>query len=304
MLFILCWLALFPKNSGADIPAAFVDIGYGARPMGMGGAFVALANDANSVLWNPAGLARLRHTNATFMWTKQFNLIPYYFLSLGRPITSSFAMGGGFISSGNDVLRESTAYLSLAYNGSKKKSSPWKNLQIGINVKFRNSSFGNNSDGGENQIKGDAFGMGFDLGMQWKVTPRFFTGFLLRDFFSPVSYHNTTLGTKYSESVPPALIFGSAVSAIRNLLLTMDWEKSLYKDYHDKLRAGMEYRILNIFVLRGGINQPVSADESRKYTLGLGMLYTKKGALMLSFDFAYEFYFLSNTPRISTTIWF
>ncbi|MBI5700260.1 hypothetical protein HZC34_00220 [Candidatus Saganbacteria bacterium] len=32
-------------------------IGYGARPMGMGGAYTALANDANAAYWNPAGFA-------------------------------------------------------------------------------------------------------------------------------------------------------------------------------------------------------------------------------------------------------
>ena len=30
---------------------------YGARPMGMGGAFTAVADDANAPYWNPAGLA-------------------------------------------------------------------------------------------------------------------------------------------------------------------------------------------------------------------------------------------------------
>ncbi|MFA4906159.1 MAG: hypothetical protein WC645_06615 [Candidatus Margulisiibacteriota bacterium] len=31
---------------------------FGARPLGMGGAFVAIADDANAAWWNPAGLAR------------------------------------------------------------------------------------------------------------------------------------------------------------------------------------------------------------------------------------------------------
>jgi hypothetical protein len=35
----------------------FLKIGVGARAAGMGGAYVAVANDASSVFWNPAGLA-------------------------------------------------------------------------------------------------------------------------------------------------------------------------------------------------------------------------------------------------------
>ena len=33
--------------------AAFVDVGLGARPVGLGRAFVALADDANAMLYNP-----------------------------------------------------------------------------------------------------------------------------------------------------------------------------------------------------------------------------------------------------------
>lgn len=33
----------------------------GARPLGMGGAFVAVADDINSVYWNPAGLANIKN---------------------------------------------------------------------------------------------------------------------------------------------------------------------------------------------------------------------------------------------------
>jgi hypothetical protein len=37
----------------------FLKIGVGARAEGMGGAFVAVADDASAVFWNPAGIARL-----------------------------------------------------------------------------------------------------------------------------------------------------------------------------------------------------------------------------------------------------
>ena len=35
----------------------WLDIPIGARPAALGGAFTALANDASSYFWNPAGLA-------------------------------------------------------------------------------------------------------------------------------------------------------------------------------------------------------------------------------------------------------
>lgn len=39
--------------------AQFLTVGVGARGLGMGGAFTALADDAHAIYWNPAGLAAL-----------------------------------------------------------------------------------------------------------------------------------------------------------------------------------------------------------------------------------------------------
>lgn len=44
----------------------FLKIGLGARAIGMGGAFVAYANDVTAQYWNPAGLARVTGGEATF----------------------------------------------------------------------------------------------------------------------------------------------------------------------------------------------------------------------------------------------
>lgn len=38
---------------------------WGARPLSMGGAFVAVADDVNAIYWNPAGLGKLRGGDAT-----------------------------------------------------------------------------------------------------------------------------------------------------------------------------------------------------------------------------------------------
>ena len=43
----------------------------GARPHGMGGAFIGVANDINAVYWNPAGLVQLEESE--FTWTRTLN---------------------------------------------------------------------------------------------------------------------------------------------------------------------------------------------------------------------------------------
>ncbi len=72
MVLILIWAA-GPVESAellsadlyrtAEVRAAFLSRMVGARPMGMGGAFTAVADDASAVSWNPGGLAQLDSLN-------------------------------------------------------------------------------------------------------------------------------------------------------------------------------------------------------------------------------------------------
>ncbi len=56
-----CW-----AGAGAE-PFDFLFLDANARPVGMGGAYTALATDANALLYNPAGLGQVKRNEATFM---------------------------------------------------------------------------------------------------------------------------------------------------------------------------------------------------------------------------------------------
>ena len=56
--------------------AQFLKIGAGCRAAALGGAYVAIANDAAALYWNPAGLARLDHNELLLMhadWLAETN---------------------------------------------------------------------------------------------------------------------------------------------------------------------------------------------------------------------------------------
>ena len=62
----------------------FLKIGVGARAAGMGGAFVAVSDDASSLYWNCAGIARIEGSelslnNAIWIADTQFNQVGYVF---------------------------------------------------------------------------------------------------------------------------------------------------------------------------------------------------------------------------------
>ncbi len=95
---VLIFLTVFlfsGEASGGTNPAAYLEKGVGARAMGMGGAFVAIAGDPSSGYWNPAGLAPIDHLQISGMfqhtgssdWPGLSDITPgYRFFSAAAPL--------------------------------------------------------------------------------------------------------------------------------------------------------------------------------------------------------------------------
>ena len=79
---------IFSKEKVGTTGATFLKIEAGARPVAMGGAFVAVADDANTTYWNPAGLAHLEEKEITAMHNEWLEGIRYEFLGYVQPIKS------------------------------------------------------------------------------------------------------------------------------------------------------------------------------------------------------------------------
>lgn len=95
--FILVISILFLSNAAfaggfskvGTAAAQFLKIGVGARAMGMGGSFTAIANDVSTIYWNPAGIANLNRTSISFTHTEWFADISHDFAGVVVPISSS-----------------------------------------------------------------------------------------------------------------------------------------------------------------------------------------------------------------------
>ncbi|KPA11818.1 hypothetical protein MHK_007967, partial [Candidatus Magnetomorum sp. HK-1] len=55
-----------------EIPSSFNPVGSGARAIGMGGAFIGLADDATAASWNPAGLKNVRKPEYSIVVSSSF----------------------------------------------------------------------------------------------------------------------------------------------------------------------------------------------------------------------------------------
>jgi hypothetical protein len=66
--------------------AEFLQIGAGARSLGMGEAFTAVADGPDAAYWNPAGLSRMTRPEATYSRTELPAGLNHDFLAFGMPV--------------------------------------------------------------------------------------------------------------------------------------------------------------------------------------------------------------------------
>jgi len=85
---------IFSRERAGTTGATFLKIEAGARPVAMGGAFVAVADDANTTYWNPAGLAQIEEREITAMHNEWLEGIRYEFLGYVQPIKSEKRVHG------------------------------------------------------------------------------------------------------------------------------------------------------------------------------------------------------------------
>jgi opacity protein-like surface antigen len=73
--------------------AQFLKIGVGARALGMGEAFAAVANDASALYWNPGGISRLNRPEIVFNHTKWVGDISEEYLGYIQPLSNTSTLG-------------------------------------------------------------------------------------------------------------------------------------------------------------------------------------------------------------------
>ena len=87
---------LFGQNNVATTSAAFLEIGPGARALGMGSAYVSVADDASSLYWNPAGMVSMGRPEVQTFYSPWLVETQFYHNTAVVPLGASGTIGVSF----------------------------------------------------------------------------------------------------------------------------------------------------------------------------------------------------------------
>lgn len=320
ILFLLLMLTSYMFSQNVSIgkyTGEFLAIGVGGRALGMGSAFVSIANDVTAGYWNPAGLINLDYPQGTFMHDERFaGLVNYNYGAIALPYKEKMTLGLSVIRLGVDGIPD-TRNAFIDKNGNLKLDDPseidyskisefnyadWaflfsfsnkinEKLSYGVNLKLIRrdiAEFG-------------AWGIGFDVGTIYKLTEKLAIGANFQDITTTiVAWDNGTtqlisptlkIGANYRFNLFNGILtpaFDTDVRFENRRFASMANLGPISFDFH----TGLEYTYKNLVSLRIGYN------EVKQITIGAGIALPK-----LDIDYSFVKFDkqdqLGNTHRIS-----
>jgi len=237
--------------------------GIGARALAMGGAFVAVADDATAMLWNPSGLAQLEDTRLTGMSTDLYGLgITHQFIgavttfaNLGIGLGWERASIDGQIVDEGGVIGGAFTWVEQAIVGSLA-TNVLDVAMAGANVKYYLADDG---------LGEGATGFGFDLGLLVSLGDMFVIGVNAMDLAgSSIAWDGGTtdvISGLYKAGLAMKLADGRLV-----LATDVDFDGTDLGNTH----VGVEFAVIDELALRGGV---VLTDNFQDYyfTVGAGI---------------------------------
>jgi hypothetical protein len=292
----------------------FLAIGVGGRPLGMGGAFTAVANDITAAYYNPAGLASLDYPQLSLMHDQRYgNLVNYNYAGVALPFGKELTFAISALRLGVDGIYDTREALydangdgvldirtndKLDYSKIKEFSNQdWAfylsaakrvddNFYIGANFKVIRrdiAEFG-------------ATGIGFDIGAIYKPTAELVLGASIQDVTTTLVAWNTGR----NELITPTLKLGTAYSIefLGGVLLpAVDFDVRFEnRKYAATMNVGpvsidphfgFEYSFKNTVMIRAGYN------DVKQFTIGAGVKLPK-----LNIDYSFARFNMTEDERL------
>lgn len=262
---ILCIAVLATSSAG------FVNIqtfDSGARSLGLGNSFVAVADNTDAVFANPAGLGQLRGRQVTYTYGGIDKLngieLGWYMASLGMPLSEKLGLGLGYERLSSPHSSENGAFVSLSYQAVKR-------LYVGVTAKYLFSTVSPRLE-----YEGDLpTASWIDVGLLWQSPfPGAQMGLFLKNAYQ-------TSGIKDDLLVEREVHVGAGYRVGTQALLSVQYVRyrgtELYRGHRGWMIGG-EYHVLKELVLRAGREHSFDGEfglDGRKdrawLSMGLGL---------------------------------
>lgn len=256
---ILLTCLVLEAKAVTNTGASFLKINIGARAVGMGSAFTAVANDVSAIQWNPAGLSLLTGREFSAMHSEWIVDTKLDFLGFAFPLRTG-VVGGSIIylshpeMEGRSETREKVANfdasdLAVIFGYSKRVIFSGKEMaSFGLNVKLIRQQIELES----------AYGAAFDIGL--------LSHFSLFHNHNPLSIglciQNIGAQMKFVNEpydLPLSVTAGLGYN-IGALTIAFDIKQLIYEN-KTVFNFGTEFVPINMFALRAGYLLPLMKDR-------------------------------------------
>ena len=262
---------------------AFQQLGLGARALGMGGAFVGVADDATAGFWNPAGLVQIEIRTIGAFFRKMALDRRLSYVTYCQPIRNEATISIGWVNAGvSDVVGR---------NENGEITDEIENYENAIDLFFARKIINELSAGVRlgyiqyNLANTNAYGVGFGFSVFGKPTHELRVGAAVENLGMRYSWASgeywkkyDLLGSSSKEEFPINLRFGASYLLWDDRILVCS-EIDKNAKQKEKIHFGVEGWILESLAGRAGY-------DKGSWTLGMGLKH-KMRSKILGFDYAF-----------------
>ena len=264
------------------------NVGSGARAQGLGNSFVAVADNADAVFANPAGLGQVvqrqvAYTNVSLLYAGiEGDDLGQHVVSYAQPLGDKMGLGLGYERIGSSLMSENGAFVSLSYQVERR-------LQVGVSAKYLFWSVGaipddnGRADPLSNQSAGN---VGLDLGLLWQSPVQGAqVGVLLKNINQPNVAYGEVAGDADAGALPMDVHVGVGYRLSGQSLVSVQYVRRdlTGEGSENGLVVGGETQLVEGLLLRAGGRRLLSEDAGGGLNAGLGYQWNQ-----LVFDYAYD----------------
>ncbi|MCX6121231.1 MAG: PorV/PorQ family protein [Ignavibacteriales bacterium] len=291
--------------------APFLSIAQGTRALGMGGAFVAVADDPSAMYWNPAGIADLQGIQVLVDHTSWIADLQYQYIGATTSLGSYGALGLNVTVSNYGDMKVTTVdqqdgtgevfgvtdlcvgltyalkltdAFSIGFTPKIIYQQIWKMsanaIALDMGVKYRTPFKGVmlgmsiSNFGSKMQIEGESALVPYDPDLSTQANNANIPAYLATDAWDlPMNFR---VGVSYD--VP--------IGSLGKMTLAADAMHP--NDNYECVNVGGEYVFYDYLYLRAGMKSLFQKDSEEGLTLGVGVKQFLIGNMQFAVDYAYQ----------------